>query len=66
MAVERHITIDRTMWGTDHSASLEPVGLTNLVGALRKVTGSLGDGERKVVPGEASVAKKMRYWEADE
>ena len=66
VAVERHITIDRTMWGTDHSASLEPAGLTNLVGALRKVAGSLGDGERKVVPGEASVAKKMRYWETDE
>lgn len=66
VAVERHITIDRSMWGTDHSASLEPAGLNNLVGALRKVAGSLGDGVRKVVPGEASIAKKMRYWEADE
>ena len=66
VAIERHITIDRSMWGTDHSASLEPAGLSNLVGALRKVPSSMGDGVRREVPGEASIAKKMRYWEADE
>lgn len=66
VAIERHITIDRSMWGTDHSASLEPAGLSNLVGSLRKVRSSMGDGIRKVVPGEAEIAKKMRYWEADE
>lgn len=66
VAIERHITLDRSMWGTDHSASLEALGLTNLVGALRKVSESMGDGIRRIVPGEAEIAKKMRYWEADE
>ena len=66
VAIERHITLDRSMWGTDHSASLEPSGLNYLVGALRKIPSSLGDGVRRVVPGEADIAKKMRYWEADE
>lgn len=66
IAIERHITLDRSMWGTDHSASLEPAGLNNLVGSLRKVPSSLGDGVRVLVPGEASIAKKMRYWEVDE
>jgi len=66
VAIERHITLDRSMWGTDHSASLEPSGLSNLVGSLRKVRLSMGDGIRKIVPGEAEIAEKMRYWEADE
>jgi N-acetylneuraminate synthase len=63
IAIERHITLDRAMWGTDHAASLEPAGLINLVGALRKIPQSLGDGIRRVVPGEIEIAKKLRYWE---
>lgn len=61
--IERHITLDRAMWGTDHSASLEPAGLAQLVGALKKIPASMGDGARRPVPGEAEMAKKMRYWE---
>ena len=63
VAIERHITLDRAMWGTDHSASLERAGLINLVGALRKVKITLGDGIKKQVEGEAEIAKKLRYWE---
>jgi len=63
VAIERHITLDRAMWGTDHAASLEFTGLNNLVGAVRKIDLVLGDGIKKVVPGESDMAKKMRYWD---
>ena len=63
VAIERHITLDRAMWGTDHAASLEFAGLNNLVGAVRKIDLVLGDGIKKVVPGESDMAKKMRYWD---
>jgi N-acetylneuraminate synthase len=62
IAIERHITLDRSMWGTDHSASLEPSGLNQLVGAIRKVPIVLGDGVKKIIEGELEAAKKMRYW----
>lgn len=62
-AIERHITLDRAMWGTDHAASLEPVGLNQLVGSIRKIPSMLGDGVRKDIPGESEVAKKLRYWD---
>lgn len=62
VAIERHITLSRSMWGTDHSASLEAAGISQLVGAIRKVPIVLGDGVKKIVPGEAEVAKKLRYW----
>jgi N-acetylneuraminate synthase len=62
VAVERHITLDRTMWGTDHSASLEPAGLNQLVGSIRKVPVVLGDGVKKEIAEEKEIAKKMRYW----
>lgn len=63
VAIERHITLDRAMWGTDHSASLESPGLNQLVGAIRKVPLVLGDGIKTEVAGEKEVAAKMRYWE---
>lgn len=62
VAIERHITISRSMWGTDHSASLEYAGISQLVGAVRKVPIVLGDGVKRVIPGEAEIAEKMRYW----
>lgn len=62
--IERHITLDRSMWGTDHSASLEPAALSRLVSSIRKVPVVLGDGIKREIGGEAEVAKKMRYWEA--
>jgi N-acetylneuraminate synthase len=63
VAIERHITLDRAMWGTDHAASLEMAGLNQLVGALRKIPIVIGDGIKKVVEEEKEIAAKMRYWE---
>lgn len=63
VAIERHITLDRAMWGTDHSASLEAQGLNQLVGALKKVPLVMGDGIKKEIPAEKDIAIKMRYWE---
>jgi N-acetylneuraminate synthase len=62
VAIERHITLDRAMWGTDHAASLERPGLVQLVNALRKIPLVSGDGIKKEVPGELEMASKMRYW----
>jgi N-acetylneuraminate synthase len=60
--VERHITLDRTMYGSDQSASLEENGLKALVDGVRKIPSTLGDGIKKWQPGEEQVASKLRYW----
>jgi N-acetylneuraminate synthase len=60
--IERHITLDRSMWGTDHSASLELTGLTQLVGSIRKLPAILGNGNKVFLEDEKIVAEKMRYW----
>ena len=60
--VERHITLDRAMYGSDQSASLEPVGMRTLCRTIRKVNICLGDGIKRVIPKELKVAKKLRYW----
>lgn len=62
-AVERHITLDRSMYGSDHAASLEPAGLRTLVQQIRKVPTVLGDGVKHITETEKTVAKKLRYWE---
>lgn len=59
-SIERHITLDRTMYGSDQSASIEPHGLRQLVGAIRKIEICLGDGIKKITSGEVEVAKKLR------
>lgn len=58
--VERHITLDRTMWGSDQAASIEPKGLNILVRAIRNYEKSRGDGVKRVMPTEVSVMKKLR------
>jgi N-acetylneuraminate synthase len=58
--IERHITLDRTMWGTDQSASLEPKGLLELVRDIRIVEGCLGNGKKKVLESEIPIRKKLR------
>ncbi|MET0862524.1 MAG: N-acetylneuraminate synthase family protein [Microbacterium sp.] len=60
VAVERHITLDRTMWGSDHAASLEPAGLQHLVRDIRIVETALGDGVKRVFPGELAPLAKLR------
>ena len=58
--VERHITLDRSMWGSDHAASLEPSGLTRLIRDIRLVEKSMGDGVKRVIEREVPVLKKLR------
>jgi len=58
--VERHITLDRSMWGTDQAASIEPHGLRTLVRHIRAVESALGDGTKVVYPDELPVREKLR------
>ena len=59
-SLERHITLDRSMYGSDQSASVEPSGLRNLVGALRKIELALGDGVKRTIEEESPIAKNLR------
>lgn len=60
--VERHITLDRAMWGSDQSASVEPQGITRLVKYIRVTERSLGDGVKKVYDSEKSSMSKLRRY----
>lgn len=62
--VERHITLDRAMYGSDQSASLEKPGLETLVAQIRKLPAVIGDGVKHVSDAEKAVAGKLRYWPA--
>lgn len=62
-AIERHITLDRSMYGSDQAASLEPHGFQTMVEQIRKIPAILGDGVKRITEGERAVAKKLRYWE---
>ena len=60
-SIERHITLDRTMYGSDQSASLEIRGFTEMVSQIRKIELALGNGKRdKVSKDEKLIAKKLR------
>ena len=61
--IERHITLQRAMYGSDQSASLEIDALKRLVTILRKIPVVLGDGEKRFGEAERAVAEKLRYWE---
>ncbi len=63
VAIERHITLDRAMYGSDQSASLEKRGLEILVAGVRSCETAWGSGEKTFGEAERSVAKKLRYWE---
>ncbi len=58
--VERHITLDRAMWGSDHAASLEPNGISKLVRDIRLIEQSMGDGTKRVVEREMPIIQKLR------
>ena len=60
VAVERHITLDRAMWGSDHAASLEPQGLEHLVRDIRVIEEAMGDGVKRIFPGEEAPLAKLR------
>lgn len=59
--IERHITLDHMMWGTDHASSVEIQGMDKLYKHINAVGKSLGDGKKKVYDSELAVMKKLRY-----
>ena len=59
-AIERHITLDRSMWGSDQAASVEPIGLMKLVRDIRIIENALGDGVKRILPSEEEVMKRLR------
>ena len=59
-SIERHITLDRSMYGSDQAASLEPIGLKRVVNDIRRIEAILGDGEKRVWSSEIPVMKKLR------
>lgn len=58
--VERHITLDRAMWGSDQAASIEPHGFFRLVRDIRAIETALGDGKKVVYESEVAIKKKLR------
>ena len=58
--VERHITLDRAMWGSDQAASVEPQGFAHLVRDIRLVETAMGDGVKRVIEREVPIMKKLR------
>ena len=58
--IEKHITLDRTMWGSDHAASLGPDGLYRMIRDIRNLPGVLGDGEKRVYESEVPIKEKLR------
>tara|TARA_B100001250_G_scaffold32052_1_gene26220 strand:+ start:11812 stop:12660 length:849 start_codon:yes stop_codon:yes gene_type:complete len=68
-SLERHITLDRAMYGSDQSASVEPNGFKTLISAVRKIELALGDGQKRILDQEVSIAEKLREhlnWESGE
>jgi N-acetylneuraminate synthase len=59
-AIERHITLDRAMWGSDQAASVEPQGFERLVKDIRAVEKAMGDGVKRVYETEIPIMKKLR------
>ena len=62
-AIERHITLERAMYGSDQAASLEAPGLRQLVAQVRKIPIAMGVKEKQITDGEIMAAKKLRYWD---
>jgi N-acetylneuraminate synthase len=58
--LERHVTLDRTMWGSDQAASVEPIGFAKLIRDVRGVEAALGDGIKRVYESELGPMKKLR------
>jgi N-acetylneuraminate synthase len=58
--VERHVTLDRSMWGSDQSASVEPQGIAKLVNYIRELEAALGTGVKQVYDSEIPIREKLR------
>ncbi len=61
-SIERHITLDRSMWGTDQAASLSPEGMKMFTSIIKKSSNIFGDGIKKFYPEEKQMLKKFKYW----
>ena len=61
-SIERHITLGRSVYGSDQAASLEPIGLRRVVRDIRRIDAILGDGIKKIWPSEIPVMKKLRAY----
>tara|TARA_Y100000389_G_C17418618_1_gene495275 strand:+ start:594 stop:1421 length:828 start_codon:yes stop_codon:yes gene_type:complete len=59
-SLEKHVTLDRSMYGSDQAASIEPIGMRKLVQGIRTIESALGDGIKKIIPEEELVKKKLR------
>jgi len=59
-SLERHITLNRASYGSDQSASVEPAGFRQLIGAIRKIELAMGDGIKRVIEAEKPIAKNLR------
>jgi N-acetylneuraminate synthase len=66
VVLERHITLDRAMWGTDQAASVEPWGFSRLMRDIRVIERALGDGTKRVYDSELPIMKRLRRTVADE
>ena len=59
-SLEKHITLDRSMYGSDQAASVEPMGFYRLVQYVRGIEKAMGDGVKRVSPKEEEIKKKLR------
>ena len=62
VAIERHITLSHSLYGSDQAASLEPRGLETMMNYIAQIPVTLGDGQRRVTGAELKNAAKLRYW----
>jgi N-acetylneuraminate synthase len=62
VVIERHVTLDRTMWGTDQSASLEANGIKQLSGVLKRIPIVIGRPDKNFIESEKKAAANLRYW----
>ena len=60
--IERHVTLDRSMWGTDQAASLESAGMRLLGSGFNKINYIIGDGVKNFTLEEQNMLKKFKYW----
>jgi N-acetylneuraminate synthase len=65
-SVERHLTLDRAMWGSDQAASVEPGGFEKLIKYIRVTESAMGDGVKKVYESEKGSMKKLRRVVSDD
>ncbi len=62
VVIERHITLDRAMYGSDQAASLEKRGLEMMCGYIKSIPSIIGNGNKTITPGEKANSDKLRYW----